>query len=229
MSLTKSAPGACWRRLGPLLHCLVPAGGTAGLGHGHRAKPGEAAGTPLTFKSAASPYADDDREEKFNVESTDTPRRAGRGSVVCANPGVIPANTSKQPAAASRACHATQCGHRPAAPMGAARAARCLSRSRCPGDRQQLQAVPAKARRHPAPVDRVPVGRGTGLVGRRPLCRVQRRDGRYAIPLYLGKRRVSAFRKPSWNSNGNTFDFQGRQLSCQDFFRRVVRWEPTAP
>ena len=35
---------------------------------------------------------------------------------------------------------------------------------------------------------------------------------------------VSAYRKPSWNSNGNTFDFQGRQISCQDFFRRVVRW-----
>jgi gluconolactonase len=37
--------------------------------------------------------------------------------------------------------------------------------------------------------------------------------------------KVSAFRKPSWNGNGNSFDFQGRQLSCQDFFRRVVRWE----
>ncbi len=37
--------------------------------------------------------------------------------------------------------------------------------------------------------------------------------------------RVSTFRKPSFNSNGNSFDFQGRQLSCQDFFRRVVRWE----
>ncbi len=37
--------------------------------------------------------------------------------------------------------------------------------------------------------------------------------------------RVDAFRKPSFNSNGNSFDFQGRQLSCQDFFRRVVRWE----
>jgi gluconolactonase len=36
---------------------------------------------------------------------------------------------------------------------------------------------------------------------------------------------VSAFRKPSHNSNGNSFDFQGRQLSTQDFFRRVVRWE----
>jgi len=37
--------------------------------------------------------------------------------------------------------------------------------------------------------------------------------------------RVSAFRKPSYNSNGNSFDFLGRELSCQDFFRRVVRWE----
>jgi gluconolactonase len=37
---------------------------------------------------------------------------------------------------------------------------------------------------------------------------------------------VSPFRSPSWHSNGNSFDFQGRQLSCQDFFRRVVRWEP---
>ncbi|HEY6434298.1 MAG TPA: SMP-30/gluconolactonase/LRE family protein, partial [Acetobacteraceae bacterium] len=37
--------------------------------------------------------------------------------------------------------------------------------------------------------------------------------------------RVSVFRKPSYNGNGNSFDFQGRQLSCQDFFRRVVRWE----
>src|SRR3989440_1525348 len=37
--------------------------------------------------------------------------------------------------------------------------------------------------------------------------------------------RVTPFRKPSDNTNGNSFDHQGRQLSCQDFFRRVVRWE----
>ena len=37
---------------------------------------------------------------------------------------------------------------------------------------------------------------------------------------------VTPFRQPSWHSNGNSFDFQGRQLSCQDFFRRLVRWEP---
>ena len=36
---------------------------------------------------------------------------------------------------------------------------------------------------------------------------------------------VSEFRNPSYNSNGNAFDFQGRQLSTQDFNRRVIRWE----
>ena len=30
---------------------------------------------------------------------------------------------------------------------------------------------------------------------------------------------------PSNNSNGNTFDFQGRQLSCEHLMRRVVRYE----
>ena len=37
--------------------------------------------------------------------------------------------------------------------------------------------------------------------------------------------RVTAFRRPSNNANGNAFDFQGRLLSCEDFFRRLVRWE----
>lgn len=36
---------------------------------------------------------------------------------------------------------------------------------------------------------------------------------------------VSAFRTPSNNSNGNTFDFQGRQISCEHLTRRVVRYE----
>jgi gluconolactonase len=36
---------------------------------------------------------------------------------------------------------------------------------------------------------------------------------------------VSTFRKPSNNSNGNTFDFEGRQLSCEHDTRRVVRYE----
>ena len=37
--------------------------------------------------------------------------------------------------------------------------------------------------------------------------------------------RVSVFRHPSNNSNGNSFDFQGRQLSCEHLTRRVVRYE----
>ncbi len=37
--------------------------------------------------------------------------------------------------------------------------------------------------------------------------------------------RVSVFRQPSNNSNGNTFDRQGRQLSCEHATRRVVRYE----
>jgi gluconolactonase len=37
--------------------------------------------------------------------------------------------------------------------------------------------------------------------------------------------RVTVFRSPSNNSNGNTFDFQGRQLSCEHGARRVVRYE----
>lgn len=36
---------------------------------------------------------------------------------------------------------------------------------------------------------------------------------------------VSEFRKPSNYSNGNTFDFEGRQLSCEQNTRRVVRYE----
>jgi len=36
---------------------------------------------------------------------------------------------------------------------------------------------------------------------------------------------VSTMRAPSNNSNGNTFDYQGRQLSCEHLTRRVVRYE----
>ena len=37
--------------------------------------------------------------------------------------------------------------------------------------------------------------------------------------------RVTVFRHPANNSNGNTFDFEGRQLSCEHLTRRVVRYE----
>ena len=51
------------------------------------------------------------------------------------------------------------------------------------------------------------------------------------IPNNVQKRRleedghVTTFRNPSGNSNGNTFDFQGRQLSAEHGGRRVVRYE----
>ena len=36
---------------------------------------------------------------------------------------------------------------------------------------------------------------------------------------------ISTYRNPSGNSNGNTFDYQGRELSCEHLNRRVVRYE----
>ena len=36
---------------------------------------------------------------------------------------------------------------------------------------------------------------------------------------------VSVFRSPSGNSNGNNFDWQGRQISCEHLNQRVIRWE----
>lgn len=36
---------------------------------------------------------------------------------------------------------------------------------------------------------------------------------------------VSVFRKPAGNSNGNTFDYEGRQIACEHGTRRVVRYE----
>jgi gluconolactonase len=38
--------------------------------------------------------------------------------------------------------------------------------------------------------------------------------------------RVTVFRNPSGYSNGNTFDFEGRELSCEHGNRRVIRYEP---
>jgi gluconolactonase len=38
---------------------------------------------------------------------------------------------------------------------------------------------------------------------------------------------VSVYRKPSNYSNGNTFDYEGRQVTCEHVTRRVVRYEPS--
>jgi len=36
---------------------------------------------------------------------------------------------------------------------------------------------------------------------------------------------ITEFRPDGYSSNGNCFDFDGRLIVCEDFFRRVVRWE----
>lgn len=36
---------------------------------------------------------------------------------------------------------------------------------------------------------------------------------------------ISTFRTPAGNSNGNTFDYEGRQIACEHGTRRVVRYE----
>ena len=50
-------------------------------------------------------------------------------------------------------------------------------------------------------------------------------QGNTQYRLLWESRQITAFRKPSNNSNGNSFDFDGRQLSTEDFFRRVIRLE----
>ena len=51
------------------------------------------------------------------------------------------------------------------------------------------------------------------------------------VPMGLQRRwidddgRVTVFRNPSNNSNGNTFDFQGRQVTCEHTGRRISRYE----
>ena len=79
--------------------------------------------------------------------------------------------------------------------------------------------------RDPAPLDRRALVGGAGLVS----------QGRYLvwsdIPNNRQMRyleddgRVTVFRSPSNNSNGNAFDFEGRQISCEHGARRVVRYE----
>ena len=87
----------------------------------------------------------------------------------------------------------------------------------------QIQTV---QRRHLAALHRDRVGRGSGLE--------RRRDGTWCGATFPNNRQmrlteedghVSVFRSPSGYSNGNTFDFEGRQLSCEHADRRVVRYE----
>ena len=54
---------------------------------------------------------------------------------------------------------------------------------------------------------------------------MERHSQQPAAALDRGRRPGERVPPPSNNSNGNTFDFQGRQLSCEHLTRRVVRYE----
>ena len=62
----------------------------------------------------------------------------------------------------------------------------------------------------------------------RQLSRLERhsqRPSRSALGLDLEDGHVSVIRNPAGNSNGNTFDYEGRQISCEHGTRKVVRDE----
>ena len=99
-------------------------------------------------------------------------------------------------------------------------------RSRRPHGRSGVRRHRAAEQRHPAPVDRRALVGGPGLERRRAATSSGATSPTTAS--CAGSRTTAAsrvFRMPSNNSNGNTFDFQGRQLSCEHLTRRVVRYE----
>ena len=67
----------------------------------------------------------------------------------------------------------------------------------------------------PATVDRRAVGGGAGLERARPLSRLERHSQQSATAMAGRRRSRQRVPPPSNNSNGNTFDFQGRQISCE--------------
>ena len=69
-------------------------------------------------------------------------------------------------------------------------------------------------------------GRKAGLERRRPISGLERYPQQPADALAARRTATSAsFRTPLAYSNGNTFDYEGRQLSCEHGTRRVVRYE----
>ena len=82
------------------------------------------------------------------------------------------------------------------------------------------------ARRRRAPVYRLPLGRGAGLVRRCPLRAVERHPERPHPALGRGDGgHVRCSGAPANNANGNTRDRQGRLVTCEHRSRRVTRTE----
>ena len=91
--------------------------------------------------------------------------------------------------------------------------------------RPLVQRLAPAQRADQAPVDgRALVGR-PGLEQPGPLPGLERHPEQPPAALAGRRRPRHRLPHPSNNSNGNTFDFQGRQLSCEHLTRRVVRYE----
>ena len=108
-----------------------------------------------------------------------------------------------------------------------ARAARRrpISPTRISSHSIRLHPARTAEQRDPAAVDGRTLVRGAGRNSAGPLSRLERHPQHRQLRWIEDDGRVSVFRPPSSNSNGNTFDFQGRQLSCEHLTRRVVRYE----
>ena len=92
--------------------------------------------------------------------------------------------------------------------------------------RPELQRSRAAECGDQAAVDRRAVGRRAGVERAGALSGVERHSEQSADAMDRRTTAASACSaSPSNNSNGNTFDFQGRQLSCEHLTRRVVRYE----
>ena len=86
--------------------------------------------------------------------------------------------------------------------------------------------LPVVPRRRRTARHRLPMGRGAGLVRRRPLPAVERHPQQSHHALGRGDRRgvSSSANRPSF-ANGNTRDRHGRLITCEHGGRRVVRTE----
>ncbi len=133
----------------------------------------------------------------------------GRRSFLAAAAAASVAGTADQPAITG---HVAQPG--------------ALSRSGHRRPRRPLQEVQDRQHGGSSAGHRHPLGRGPGLERRRPLPALERHSQQSARTARRHEDgHVSTFRSPVGNSNGNTFDFEGRQLSCEHGTRRVVRYE----
>ena len=74
-------------------------------------------------------------------------------------------------------------------------------------------------------MDRRALGRRAGVERCRAIRRLQRHPQQRQLRWDEATGNVTPFRTPSNFSNGNTFDWQGRQISCEHQTARVVRYE----